>query len=210
MFAERLFSGDLRGWRRVCLWFGQVPSKKAHVTQESIAHTIGGQSLLNSLMNLSIRGFGPPGFKDCHLFIISATWLKVAERCSKVCSGSMLVGVTYIDNLDSHQICTSFSRTSNIQSVVMQALLRMEDVSRLSRFGTQVINTRELIWGTGTAQYLSEQCLVRSSKQFLARQVQGEFGQQESGIINLKEERMPSFFLPFRQQLRWSTTSLLR
>ena len=113
MFAERLFSWDLRGWRRVCLRFGRVPSKKAHVTQEWVNHTIGGQWLLNSLMSLSIRGFGPPGFKDCHLFIISATWQKVAERCSKVCSGSMLVSVTY-NNLDSptmlhtHQILDIF------------------------------------------------------------------------------------------------------
>ena len=37
---------------------------------------------------LQQSGFGPPGFKDCHLFIISAAWPKVAERCSKVCLGS--------------------------------------------------------------------------------------------------------------------------
>ena len=67
----------------------------------------------------------------------------------------------------------TYSQLSNdtVSLLVLQALLRMEDVSRLSRFGTQVIDTRELIWGTGTAQYLSKQCLVRSLKQFLARQV---------------------------------------
>ena len=71
----------------------------------------------------------------------------------------------------------TYSQLSNdtVSLLVLQALLRMEDVSRLSRFGTQVIDTRDLIY--------SEQCLVRSSKQFLARQVQGEFGQQEWGWI---------------------------
>lgn len=106
----------------------------------------------------------------------------------------------------------TYSQLSNdtVSLLVLQALLRMEDVSRLSRFGTQVNDTRELIWGTGTAQYLSEQCLVRSSKQFLARQVQGEFGQQDedgSGMINLKEERIPSFF--FHLDNSWGDQLLL-
>ena len=179
-----------------------MPSKKAHVTQESIAHTIGGQSLLNSLMSLSSRGFRPPGFKDCHLFIISATWLKVAERCSKVCSGSMLVSVTYIDNLDSHQILHIFFQNQQHTVSCHTGFAAHGRCQPPITVRYPVERYKGVNLGTGTAQYLAEQCLVRSSKQFLACQVLGGFGQQESGIINLKEERMPSFFLPFRQQLR--------
>ena len=168
-----------------------------------MAHTISGQWLLNSLMSCSSRGSDRQDSKTAifsSFLLLGRKWLNDARRyvwdlsyhifhCYTIvtlhCPPKLPYAVTHPSDF-AHLFpeSTTYSQLSNntVSLLVLQALLRMEDVSRLSRFGTQVNDPRVFLGGTGTAQYLSEKCLVRSLKQFLACQVQRGFGQQESRI----------------------------
>ena len=212
----------------VIRWSAIIAIKEG--TQESMAHTISGQWLLNSLMSCSSWGSDRQDSKTAifsSFLLLGRKWLTDARRyvwdlCSYIfhcytivtlyCPPKLPYAVTHPSNF-AHLFPepATYSQLSNntVSLLVLQALLHMEDVSRLSRFGTQVNDPRDLFfWGQGQLNTSLRNAWFEVRNNFLLARSKGDSDNRNQE--SLERRKGVFFFSPFRHQLRWSTTSLLR